>query len=286
MKNYLIHLCYRFRWLFLLPFALVGDTLFAATPDHKAQALVSQKKEEVVRLYNRKRYARASAQIEELLPLLKSRTDRREFELYQAYCNFYEKKYLVSANQFHLFVKQYPTSLQAEEALFMRGYSLACQDVDIRLDQTTTRSAIHWLDRYLELYPTGVYLDKAFDALQNLQERLMQKDFQAAALYVRLGCYKAAIITLKNFEEKYPDSSFKEKVLQLLIKCAKQLAMRASNEEKQKEAIGGWKLQDYLHSKGINDGGNIVEKIKKMEENKKSKESKEKSTCWITNLFG
>lgn len=261
MKDYLVNLSfiYRFRWVFLLPLTLASNTfyLLAASPDYKNEPLMIQKKEEVIRLYERKRYAKANEQIECLLPLLKNRIERSKFEFYQAYCNFHEKKYLVSAHQFHLFVKQYPSFPQVEEALFMRGYSLACENIDIRLDQTATYDAMRCLTRYLAVYPTGAYLDKASDALQNLQDRLMQKHFQAAALYVRLGYYNAAIVALKNFEQAYPDVSLKEKVLRLLLKCYEKLAMGASNEERKKEVIAPYQLKEYLK------GSNVVEKLER-----------------------
>ena len=255
MKDYSVNLSfiYRFRWLFLLPFNLLVNTsyLFATALEHKNQDSIVQKQELIVRLYEQKRYAKANQEIELLLPLLKNRIDRSKFELYQAYCNYYQKNYLASANQFHLFVKQYPSFPQVEEALFMRGYSLAFENVDIQLDQTATYDAIRCLEHYVAVYRAGAYLDKAFDALQSLQARLMQKSFQAAALYVRLGYYNAAILALKNFDQAYPEAPLKEKVLRLLIKCYDKLAMEALSEEKKQESISyseslAQQLEQYL----------------------------------------
>lgn len=241
MKDYIINLSviYRFRWLFLLPCTLVGPIfcLLAAPPAPIQPDLLVQQKEKIIRLYERKRYAKANAQIELLLPLLKHRLDRAKFECYQAYCNFYEKKYLISAHQFHWLVKQYPTFPQVEEALFMYGYSLACEEVPIVLDQTFTYKAIDALERYLAVYPAGAYCHKAAEALQSLRDRLMHKHFQAAALYVRLGYYHAAIVALKNFDEAYPETTLKEKVLRLLIKCYEKLVIQAANEDKKKELL-------------------------------------------------
>lgn len=79
----------------------------------------------------------------------------------------------------------------------MRGYSLACENVDIWLDQVVTYDAMRCLSHYFTFYPKGVYLHKSSDALQNLRERLLQKHFQAAALYVRLSYYNAAIVALQ-----------------------------------------------------------------------------------------
>ncbi|AXI23969.1 outer membrane assembly lipoprotein YfiO [Cardinium endosymbiont of Sogatella furcifera] len=241
MKDYIINLSviYRFRWLFLLPCTLVGPTfcVLAAAPVPIQQDFLVGQKGKIIRFYERKRYAKANEQIELLLPLLKNRLDRAKFECYQAYCNFYEKKYLVSAHQFHWLVKQYPTFQQAEEVLFMYGYSLACEEVPIALDQTFTYKAIDALEHYLAVYPAGAYCHKAAEALQSLRNRLMHKHFRAAALYVRLGYYHAAIVALKNFHETYPDTALKEQVLRLLIKCYEKLGMEAANEDKKKEIL-------------------------------------------------
>ncbi|WP_342265486.1 outer membrane protein assembly factor BamD [Cardinium endosymbiont of Philonthus spinipes] len=254
MKEHTINpsLICRLRWLFLLPCILASHALLATPPTHSTQ--IEQKKEEVVRFYAGKRYAKAHEQIDSLLPMLKDRKDRSKFELYQAYCNFHEKKYLVSAHQFHLFAKQYPFFPQAEEALFMRGYSLASENVDIWLDQTTTYDAMRCLKHYLAVYPTGAYARKASHALQKLQERLVQKSFQAAALYVRLGYYNAAIVALKNFEQAYPTTSLKENLLRLLIKCYDKLAMQAGDVGKKQAFIANsahcvQQLDQYLNEK-------------------------------------
>ncbi len=254
MQDYSRHLSYRYG-LFILLFTLASNRFYLfAAPVHKESSLMIEKKEKALRLYQRKRYAQANEEIEFLLPLLKHKIDRSKFEFYQAYCNFHQKKYLVSSNQFHLFIEQYPSSPEVEEALFMRGYSLSFENVDIRLDQTATYDAIGYLEHYLAVYPTGVYLHKASEALQSLQDRLMRKRFEAAALYVRLGYYNAAIVALKNFDQAYPEASLKEKVLRLLIKSYEKLAANASNKERKQELVSyscsfAQQLNRYLSSK-------------------------------------
>lgn len=219
-------------FLLLLIFCFLGHNFSFAKPVAlENKSLVMKKQERVVRLYERKRYARANELIEELLPLL-SRAECATFQFYQAYCNYYEQNYQVSSNQFHLFVKQHPFSLNVEEAVFMCGYSLACVYVDTRLDQTITYDAIQFLEQYLIAYPTGAYQYKATEALQNLQQRLMKKSFEEASLYVRLGYYNAAIVALKNFKKAYPDSLFKEAVCSLLVKSDKKLTEEKGNRKK------------------------------------------------------
>ncbi|ROT47612.1 outer membrane protein assembly factor BamD [Candidatus Cardinium hertigii] len=222
-------MCRRKHIFFLLLvscFAGYSFSLSAKREPVDKQKLILKKKEQVVRLYTRKLYAKANERIEELLLLLTSRTDRAEMLFYQAYGNYYQKNYLDASDQFHLFVKQYRSAPQAEEALFMRGYSLACEEVDTRLDQTITEDAIHCLEQYLAVYPQGRYIDRAAQTLQALQERFMKKSFENAQFYFRLGYYKAAIVALTNFEKTYPDSCFQEAVCRLLTKSHEKLAIK------------------------------------------------------------
>lgn len=199
-------------------------------------AVVVKKQQQLVKFYESKRYAKAIALIEELLPLVKNRADRLQLQFYEAYANYHEKNYTVSSNQFHLFTEQYPFASQIEEALFMCGYSLAGENVDTRLDQTTTHDAMHFLEEYLAVYPEGNYLDSANTALADLQNRLMYKSFEEAALYVRLGYYNAAVVALENFEQAYP-TCFAQKTCALLLKSYQELAKTTSDKKKEKETI-------------------------------------------------
>ncbi|HLP35154.1 MAG TPA: outer membrane protein assembly factor BamD [Amoebophilaceae bacterium] len=200
-------------------------------------SLLLQKKERVMQLYAQKRYEKANALLETILPAIKDKIERSDLHFCRAYCNFYEKNYLVASNQFELFVKQYPFDARTEEALFMKGYSLAQVRIDTFLDQTTTYDAMHCLERYLAKFPTGNYLHQATQALQKLQHRLLKKEFEAARLYAQLGHYRAAVVALVHFKEDHPESLFHGQVLELLVRCYTQLAKHASNEVDHKERI-------------------------------------------------
>lgn len=221
-------------FLWLIAF-FTAFSLSAQSADTKLFLL--KKKEAVVCSYKKGHYAKANRYIEELLPLLTSSQERLQFQFYQAYCNFYEKNYLVSSGQFHLLVKHYPTFPEREEAFFMRGYSMACEEVPICLDQKVTYDAIAYLTHYISTYPTGAYLDQAHAKLADLQQRLMEKQFKMAAFYVQLRYYRAATIALQDFARDYPDSPFQSELFQLLLKIYEKLSLLSSNDEVKKQEI-------------------------------------------------
>ena len=222
-------------FLAIIFFQSSGLTLLASPVEVVHSSLWLKKKKQIVHLYQQKHYTKANALIEELLPLVDDKLEGAELYFYQAYCKFYSKDYLGSSDQFHGYIKKYPCALQTEEAVFMRGYSLACKDVDLRLDQKVTYDAIRCLSYYLTAYPAGSYIEKAHDALQRLKNRLMRKDFAGCCSYIQLGYWHAAVVTLKIFQQTYPDNFLKKQVLSLLVKSYVKLAMEKSNEADKQE---------------------------------------------------
>ena len=203
----------------------------------QTEACIVAEKRKIMQWYKQKRYNKVQVHIEQILPKLTNHEDILELQFLQAYCSFYKKDYNLSADQFTLFIQEYPYASNIEEAIFMRGYSLACIKSQPYLDQKHTFEAMGYLERYLERYPQGNYVDKATHVLKHLKWCLMKKSFEAARLYLRLGYFKAAIVSLKNFERDYPNSVFQEKIWLLFIKSYKALALAASNEQEKQEAL-------------------------------------------------
>jgi outer membrane protein assembly factor BamD len=173
------------------------------------------KYQEAVNRYHAKDYYAALHLFKEVIPMLKGKKEIISAQLYQAYAYFYEKSYKLSAHYFEEFYKTYPRIEQVEEALYMHGYSLYLDKLDIRLDQTRTEKAFRILRSYLSKYPNGVYAEQAKKYSDILKAKLAQKAFDSAKLYYKLGHYQAAVVTLTNFQEEYPDSEYTEEALYL-----------------------------------------------------------------------
>ncbi|EMR03245.1 outer membrane protein assembly factor BamD [Cesiribacter andamanensis] len=118
----------------------------------------------------------------------------------------------------------YGRSPQAEEALFMHGYSLYLQSPNYKLDQTSTLDAINAMQNFINLYPRSEYKERATLVLDELQHKLAKKAYDNAKLYYNVSRYKAALIVLENFSEDFPDSEYNEEVAFLRIQAAYELA--------------------------------------------------------------
>jgi outer membrane protein assembly factor BamD len=182
--------------------------------------------------YDAKDYYEALQLFKEVMPLLKGKKEIISAQFCQAYAYFYEKSYKYSAPCFGEFYKTYPRLAQAEEALFMQGYSYYLERPDVRLDQEKTEKALKAFELYIAQYPTGRYHDQASQYSKKLYNRLAKKAYRNAKLYYSLGYYQAAVIAFDNFQKKYIESPYLEKIAYLKIKSQYELGLASQAQER------------------------------------------------------
>jgi len=117
---------------------------------------------------NKKDYYKASVLFEQIIPIVRGLPEGEKVQFYLAYCQFYDKLYLLASEQFKTFYETYGRSSMAEEARFMYAYSLYESSPNPNLDQT---SSIDAMDRYkgvvnhykefVDKYPSSSYLPDA-----------------------------------------------------------------------------------------------------------------------------
>ena len=165
--------------------------------------------------YEAKDYYKANQFFEETLPLLRGKKEEASAYFCYAYCSLYQRKYVQSSEHFKYFFETFRGDPRVEEATYMQGHALYLAAPDVRLGQKLTQEAVAVLLSYLHDYPEGVYIDTARAQLSALYERLSVKVFNSAKLYYQLGHYRAVVITLKNFQKDFPNSSCNEDVAYL-----------------------------------------------------------------------
>ena len=184
--------------------------------------------------YNKKDYYKASVLFEQILPIIRGLPEAEKAQFYLSYCQFYEKYYLLSSEQFKSFYETYGRSSLAEEARYMYAYSLFKSSPDANLDQTESVIAMSSMQEFLNRYPNSKFRDQALDVIFTTQARLDQKGFNNAKQYYRMRSYKAAIVALKNFQDNFPDSKHMEEAQYLIVVSNYKLAEQ-SIASKQKE---------------------------------------------------
>lgn len=189
-------------------------------------------------------YSRCAAIIEDMLLLLKGSPDAEESLIMIAMCNYNMGDYETAQLYFSRYYKTYPKGKYTEVARFYSGKSLYVQSPDPRLDQTPTYTAISELQDYMDNFPYSSRRDEVNDMIFQLQDRLVQKEYNSAKLYFNLGSYigncfnggnnyEACIITAENAIKSYPYTNMREELYYLILRARYQLASHSVDEKKQ-----------------------------------------------------
>lgn len=177
--------------------------------------------------YEKKDYYRTAILFEEILPIVRGLPEGEKVEFYLAYCQYYEKQYLLASNQFRTFYETYGRSAQAQEAFFMYAYSLYVSAPGPNLDQSSTIEGMNAMQNFINQYPTSEFREKANEVIVVSQRKLEQKGFENARQYLKIRSYKAAVIAFENFRKSFPDSQYLEEVAYLRVEAEYRLAQQS-----------------------------------------------------------
>jgi outer membrane protein assembly factor BamD len=215
--------------------------------------------------YAKKDYYRASVLFEQILPIVRGLPEGEKVQFYLAYCQYYDKLYLLSAEQFKTFYETYGRSPLAEEARFMYAYSLFQSSPNANLDQTSSIDAMGAMQEFLNRYSSSKFRDKAIEIIFSTQQKLEKKGFENAQQYYRMRQYKAAVVALNNFKNNFPDSKYLEEAYYLVIDAEYKLAEQSiysKQAERYKAVVEHYQefLDKFPDSKFLKDAGDMYEK--------------------------
>lgn len=206
--------------------------------------------------YAKKDYYRTAILFEQILPIVRGLPEGEKVEFYLAYCQYYEKTYLLASNQFKTFFENYGRSSLAEEAYFMYAYSLYVASPAENLDQKSSIEAMNAMQTYVNQYPTSKFADRANEVIAASQKKLEKKGFEGAKQYLKLKYYQAAVVSFENFQKSFPDSKYMEELTYLKVQAqyklaqqsiiSKQLDRFTSTVEYYKELVDNYPQSTYL----------------------------------------
>lgn len=207
---------------------------------------------------NKKDYYKASVLFEQILPIVRGLPEGEKVQFYLAYCQYYDKLYLLASEQFKTFYETYGRSTLAEEARYMYAYSLYDASPSVNLDQTSSINAMAAMQEFLNRYPNSKFREKAVEVIFDTQAKLEAKGFANAYQYYKMRSYKAAIVALNNFKSNFPDSKYLEEAYYLVIDSEFRLAeqsIREKQQERYRAVVEHYKefLDKYPESKFLKD---------------------------------
>jgi outer membrane protein assembly factor BamD len=179
----------------------------------------AKKYAEAIKLYNKKDYTKALGLFDDLVTRYRGREGAEDLFYYYAYANYKLKDYTSARYHFKTFAETYPSSARAEECRFMAAYCFYLDSPIFSLDQTNTNQAIDALQLFINLYPKSDRVAEAAKLIQNLRDKLEQKSYANAKLYLIISDYQAAVIAFGNTLRDYPDTKYAEELEFLTIEA-------------------------------------------------------------------
>ncbi|MCL5266941.1 MAG: outer membrane protein assembly factor BamD [Bacteroidetes bacterium] len=200
--------------LLLIVVSLAGSALFLASCS-STQELVIQGAAETfhrgMKLLDEKDYIDAKNTFDIVVKQYPASAyaDSSQFYLAQSYFDL--KEYITAAFEFGNLYRNYPSSKLTPEARFKIAECYAAQSPRVQLDQENTTKAINAFQNFIDYYPESPLVTKAAEEITKLRNKLAQKDYEIAQLYVAMGYYRAATVYYDVILEKYHDSDVADK---------------------------------------------------------------------------
>ena len=163
--------------------------------------------------YNDGEFRRANALIEQLIPSYRGKPQGERLVFFFADSYFQTKLYYSAAIQFENFIKSYPNSQRIQEAYFMEAKSYYMLSPLYTLDQEDTYTGIDKLQVFINRFPNSEYVSEALELMDELQNKLEEKDFEISKQYYTIRDYTSAIKALDNFVADNPGTIFREEAL-------------------------------------------------------------------------
>jgi outer membrane protein assembly factor BamD len=206
---------------------------------------VDAKYEAAFQYFNEGKYSKA-ATLFESMAVMTNGTERDDtVRYYWGLSNYKFKDYYTAETNFEKFLENYPRSPFASEARYLRIDCLYRQTLRYELDQAPTYKAMNAISEYILDFPTNSHMQECKDMLEELNERLDKKAYEAAKLYYRMEDYLASHVAFRNVLKDDSENIYREDILYHIAMSSYKYA-QMSVPEKQRERYLVF-IDDYLN---------------------------------------
>lgn len=189
-------------------------------------------------------YTKSVSLLSDLVGVLKGSQYGEESLFLLAQAEYGHKDYESAGNYYKKYYQSYPRGIYIEQARYQSALSQYHRIPDVRLDQSATWDAIKEFQSFMDYYPYSRLKQNAQSYIDEMQDKLVEKEYLAAKLYYDLGTYmnncayggsnyEACIVTAQNALKDYPYASAERREqLSILILRSRYDLAKASVEEK------------------------------------------------------
>ena len=192
-----------------------------------------EKFEYAKKLFEEEEYAKVSKIMEPIYVRFRQTTNAEMADWMVSYSFYKTGTYELASYLLNNFAREYPASPRAEEAVFLAAEASYKISPEYYLDPTHTEKAVSVLQRYIDTYPDGRFLEQADKMIRELNYKLERKAYEIAYNYYRLEEYQAAIIAFSGVLDDMPSNSFREQIMYYRLKAAYMYARESVTDKQQ-----------------------------------------------------
>ena len=197
-------------FLVILPFVIVSCTSKSQIRPGDSLEVAYEK---ALRLYEREKYTDATRAFETVLSIGRGTEIAEESQYLLAESYFKIRDYLVAASDYRRFYTNYPLSEKRIDAEYNEALCYYELSPRYKLDQTDTFRAIELMQLFIGRYPGTERATDAASMIDSMRDKLAQKEYSAAELYMRIRSFEAAAVYYELTIDAYPETTWAEKAL-------------------------------------------------------------------------
>lgn len=195
--------------------------------------------------FNDGKYSKAASLFESLSVLTNGTAKDDTVRYYWGLSNYKFKDYYTAETNFEKFIESYPRSPFTSDARYLRIDCLYRQTLRYELDQNPTYKAMNAISEYILEFPDNTHMAECRDMLQELNDRLDKKAYEAAKLYYKMEDYLASRVAFRNVLKDDAENIYREDILYYIAMSSYKYA-HLSIPSKQKERYLTF-LDDYYN---------------------------------------
>lgn len=190
------------------------------------------KYEKALEYYEKEDYVRSATLLEQIANVYRGTIKADTMQFYRAMSYYHQRDYLMASHYFSELSETFPNSAYTEESSFMEGYCYYKLSPRPSLDQEYSQRAINTFTLFIMNFPDSERRLQAQELITELQDKIVEKSYLNAKLYFDLGYYKAALIALRNSLGEYPNTSYREQLMYLILRASYLLADNSVESKK------------------------------------------------------
>lgn len=179
-----------------------------------------QKAEE---LFKAGKYGRTVEKAEDILSTCAGTGFMEQAQFLVAESHFNMEDWIEARGEYGSFIVNFPGSPFLETAEFRKAIASFNMEFRVSRDEANTTIAMKDFERYLSNHPDTPLRDSVNYYYSLLIDRIAEKEFQTARLYMRMEKPQAAVIYLKEFLETYPYSKRRTEALFMISQSYNEL---------------------------------------------------------------